>query len=184
MIRSPYIYFLGSLMLILGVGTAYGFWYHTVIHESARLAVLTERVDARGNNTQQSIASKAALHALFSNEEAIAGYFLSADDVVSFLERLEKIGQSLGSTVSVASVSNTPAVAADGSALPDRLVLSLTIKGSFEGVMKTVGAIEYGPYDISITNLTLGSSFDEKKHTVWTANGLFSVGIHSTKSTP
>ena len=63
--------------------------------------------------------------------------------MVGFINGLEAQGQALGTTVSVLSVSA-------GTGKQPTFMLSLTIEGTFDTVMRTVGVIEYAPYDISL----------------------------------
>jgi hypothetical protein len=49
-------------------------------------------------------------------------------------------------------------VAASHTAAHPSLELTLTVTGTFDAVMRTVGAIEYAPYDLSITGLDLGQT--------------------------
>ena len=62
------------------------------------------------------------------------------------------------------------------------LVFSVSIEGSFDEVMNTVGAIEYSPYDLSISEFSLNQGVGS-----WQANlGLVvgSVSSDTATSTP
>ena len=107
----------------------------------------------------------------------------SREEVVDFLESIQATGRPFGVKVDVASVSNEKVSA------HARIALSLAARGSFQGVMRTLGAIEYGPYDGVITNLslttdspsTVGSTTSTTNE--WNATTLYSVGLRAT-STP
>jgi hypothetical protein len=102
-------------------------------------------------------------------------HFVSASDIVPFLSSLESTGKALGSTVSVVSVGSDTSKTKVG-----HLNLSLSITGPFDSVIRTLGAFEYSPYDIVLTNLTLNNASASS----WTAAAAFSVGTGVSSTTP
>jgi hypothetical protein len=54
--------------------------------------------------------------------------------------------------------------------------MSLRIVGSFDAVMRTLGAIEYQAYDTTLANVTLDTPTGEN----WTASASFLVGTPPT----
>ena len=113
----------------------------------------------------------------------IRQYILGKEDVEPFLETLQSGGRSLGTKIEVLSVSDAPIAG------HPRIALSITITGTFDAVMRTLGSIEYGPYDGVLTNLTLDTSgSDIKGASTWTAASVFSLGVRpvatSTKAKP
>ena len=72
------------------------------------------------------------------------------------------------------------------------LNLSVSITGTFDAVSKTVGAIEYQPYNTSLTSLSLsttanpgdtGTTTATTSQPVWNAAVVFSVGAITTVAT-
>lgn len=63
-------------------------------------------------------------------------------------------------------------VSTSGTVAQPTLAFTLTVKGTFDAVMRTVGSIEYAPYDLSITALTIAQ--DDKNS--WHADLKLSVG--------
>jgi hypothetical protein len=84
---------------------------------------------------------------------------------VQFINDIESRGSKLGATVSVSSVS-----AGDSSAHAS-LSLALSVSGSFDAVMRTMGAIEFAPYDIRVENLSLNQA-----DKTWQADATVLVG--------
>jgi hypothetical protein len=90
---------------------------------------------------------------------------------------LQSTGTYLKSNVQVVSVSATPGTPTGV------LDLSLKIDGTFDSVARTLGAIEYGPYDITITSLTFDtnpSSVTATTEPQWSAAATYTVGTINT----
>jgi len=158
----------------------YSVWYGVVSAESAHAAQLEQQLTQKNQTSAQIAKAKTELVSLASDETTINQYFVSTNNVVPFLEQLQSTGKYLGSNVQVASVSATPGTPYG------HLSLSLSITGSFNAVLRTIGAIEYGPYDTTVTTLTFDSTDNGNSTStsqVWTANGIFLVGTQTASST-
>lgn len=112
--------------------------------------------------------AQGALAALSQNESRITGYFLNEKEIVSFLEEVESAGEALGANVTVVAVNN------ERGTTPSRVSVALRITGSFDAVMRTIGVIEYEPYDGVITTITM----DDQGEGVWGASVTYSVGTN------
>ncbi len=170
--RASLIQFIGSLVLLIIVITLNFFWYNAVVAESAQATQLAGEIKAKSDDSARAEQAKEELAALGTDQSAVQQYFVSTNDVVPFLEQLQSTGSFLGSNVQIASVSATPGTPYG------ELSLSLSIAGSFNSVMRTLGSIEYGPYDTAINTLTLDAppSTTGTAATQWVANGVFTVG--------
>jgi len=168
-----------AFLLLMAASGAYVFAYLRLQADTASAAKLSEQVKVKSIDLEQLARSHAALADLPTQEAAVEQYFVSKQDIVPFLEALQATGKGLGTTVSVLSVD-------DGSEPTHaRFSLSLTVTGSFDGVMKTIGAIENGAYDGVLTNVTIDSSAaDPKGARVWTAAVVLSLGEASASTTP
>jgi len=171
---------IASALLLILLG-AYVVWYGSVRNLSAQAASLDGQITARQQDSARAASARRALDSIASDESALASHFVSAGNVVPYLEGLESQGSSLGTKIDVGSVSQE-------SAPQPHLALSLSIKGSFADVMRTLGTIEYGPVDAQVSNVTLDSvPGAEGAAPVWTAAVTMSVGMESggkASSTP
>jgi hypothetical protein len=169
------------MIAVLAVAcSAYGAWYARVGKESAIAVELAKQIQEAKQNSTRAEEARRELERATADEAAIQGYFVSTADVVSFLESLQGIGSRLGTKVTVVSVSSVP------SKPHAQLQLSLTIAGSFDAVGRTLGAIEYQPYDTVIQNLTLDTPVGEAtagKKAQWTAAVTMLVGTIDTPIT-
>lgn len=140
--------------------------YGVVVSKSEMAAELDRKIEAINTNTSQAISDRAALEELSKEEVFVQDLFVSEEDVAAFVDGLELQGRNQGTTVTVSSISK------GGANAPDTLGLSLTVKGTFDSVMRTVGVIEYAPYNLSVSSLVIAR--DEEKR--WHADIKMTVG--------
>lgn len=160
------------LLLCVCAGAGYLYAYRVVVQTSEKLATLQKEANEKSTDAARILAAKNALRTLAADEASAATYLVLASDIVPFLEKLEQTGAELGADVSVASVSK------EKTGSRERLALSLKITGSFEAVMRTLGAIEYAPYDITTSQVSVGLAGPVAGGS-WTASGVFWVGVQS-----
>lgn len=148
-----------------------------VERESRRAAQLAAETALKAAEAMRVADAKSALAALAADEEAVSSYRISDEAIVPFLEHVEADGAMLGAKVTVASV-------AEGTEEDPRLVLSVRVTGGFDAVMRTLGMIEFGPYDSALQTLTLDTPISaDATLPPWTATAVFSIGTASLAST-
>jgi hypothetical protein len=164
---------LGLFVLVFVILLAgYGVWYAAVQDLSARAASLSGEIATRQQDSENAASARRALDSIADEEASLASHFVSAGSVVPYLEGLEKTASSLGATIDVGSVS------AEDKPRP-HLALSLSIKGPFAAVMRTLGTLEYGPVDVEVSRMTLDTVPDAEGAASWTAAVTMSVGMES-----
>lgn len=173
----PLIHFSLALLLVVGMGGVYAFGYTLVGRASAEAARLGAEIHTKSEETTRVIAAKAALASLVEDEAHVRQYLVRQEDIVGFLERLERTGQALGATVEVVSVS------ADRGTPRGKITLALKISGSFDSVLRTLGTIEYGAFDSTLTNLTFDRPVIGTEKSEWTAAASFIIGTQTTGPT-
>lgn len=141
---------LGLLVAFLAF-VAYGAAYGAVSAKSAEVSALQDQINLRTATVNRLTTARATLAELSTDETSVANYFVPQSGIVSFIDNLEATGRALGANVQTQSVST------GGTSVRPTLDLSLTADGTFDAVMRTVGAIEYAPYAISITRLSVGA---------------------------
>ncbi|MFA6519368.1 MAG: hypothetical protein WCT41_00895 [Candidatus Paceibacterota bacterium] len=164
--KSPFSHIMIAVAVCIAAIAGYGMWYAAISAKSASVAALQNQIDTKTETVNRIAAARATLANVASDESVVQNYFVPEAGVVSFIDALETSGKTLGSTVSVQSVgtSGTPA--------KPSLELALSVKGTFDAVMRTVGSIEYAPYDLSISSLTITQ--DDKN--IWHADLKIVVG--------
>jgi len=139
------VIFAASIAVLIG----YAMWYAAVANKSAAVAGLESDIAAKTEAANRIASARAALSGIAGDEDAVQNYFVPETGVVAFINDLEAHGKAQGAAVSVLSVST------DNSGTPPTLLLALSVKGAFDAVLRTVGAIEYAPYDLSISGLSI-----------------------------
>ncbi|OGG78451.1 hypothetical protein A3A36_02025 [Candidatus Kaiserbacteria bacterium RIFCSPLOWO2_01_FULL_52_12b] len=157
-----------GIALVIGIAALVGYnvWQGVVMAQSAALADLENQIAEKTDTTNRAAAARSALADMAGDEAIVQGYFVSDTGVVPFIDDLESRGRALGTAVTVASVSTS------GIGARTTLALSLTIIGGFDAVMRTVGAIEYAPHNITISSFSLGQADKDS----WRVDLKLSVG--------
>ena len=173
--KSPSIHFALTLVVaIVASGMYYG-WYATVSRKSEDSARLEQQIGTASANSNRVAAARSALAEISGDENMMRSYFVSDADVVSFISDLESLGSVSNAVVRVLSVSTA------GTTARPTLRIALTITGTFNAVMRTIGAVEYVPYAISVSALAIG----QDAANMWHADLNVTVGsISKTVSVP
>lgn len=154
--RPPLYHALFAVTLCVVAATGYWVWYGTIEEKSTQVAALESQLVANARTESRIAAAKASLAQIAGYESTIQNYFVPEANVPVFNDMLEGIGKAQKAEVKVLSVAKSG----------PHLTLSLSITGTFDAVMRTIGVIEYAPYALVISGLSLQG--DDKK--VWSAN--------------
>lgn len=169
-----YTHALIMIVVFIGALSAYGAWYAAIGKESANAVSLQSQIQAKTETAAHAQAARTQLNKALSDQASITGYFVSTNDIVTYLGTLQSTGAKYGAKVEVQSVTSQPAK-------PHTLLqLALSISGRFDSVERTLGAIEYEPYDTTVTSVTL----DTPDGKTWTAAVTMNVGTIDSTSTP
>ncbi|MFH1178400.1 MAG: hypothetical protein V1711_01605 [bacterium] len=175
--KSHLIHFITTIVACVATLIGYSFWYAAIAEKSAFVVDFQSQIETKTETAKRIASARATITEIKGDEAIVQSYFVPKTGVVTFIDNLETQGREQGTTVNVLSVST----GTDGSR--PTLILSITVNGTFDAVMHTIGAIEYSPYDLSFSTLSMGQN--EKNS--WTANlGLVvgSVNSKSATSTP
>ncbi|MEK7554101.1 MAG: hypothetical protein AAB517_01905 [Patescibacteria group bacterium] len=164
--KTTLLHILVACSVSVAVFVGQGFWYSVVAEKSSAVAYLQGQINARSEAAGRIASSRAELAKIADDEITVRSYFVSENDIVVFIDGLQARGLSQGTIVKVLSVS------AGGTNARPTLTLAVTVTGAFDAVMRTVGSIEYAPYDISISKFSVMKS--DKKN--WLANLELVVG--------
>ena len=130
------------------------------------MAELQSQIDIKAETSKRVALARTALAEIVGDEVAIQRYFVPETGVVSFIDDLESRARGQTAAMKVLSVSVGKSVK------QPTLIFAVTVRGTFDAVMRTVGAVEYAPYSISIAKLSLV----KEEKSVWSANLELVVG--------
>lgn len=147
--KSSLIHLLLALVISAALSAGYVVWYGVVSDKSREVSGLQSQIAAASETISRIASARAALVEIADDEAKVRSYFVPETGVVSFINNLEARGSAQGSAIDVTSVST------GGSPSRPVLILSLTIQGAFDPVMRTVGSIEHSPYDISVSSFSI-----------------------------
>jgi hypothetical protein len=166
---------IASLLLAAAIGL-YAFGYFTLLANTAKATTLATGVATKTAQLERITQAHAALDTLSNDEATLRQYSIGKEAIVPFLETLQTSGRTLGTKIDVLSVQDEK----DGKHV--RVALSLSITGSFDAVMRTLGSLEYSPYDGVLRNLSFDATPAATGTSGWSATAVYSIGIAS--STP
>ncbi len=152
----------------------YGFAHLTVSGMGAQAAELDAQIAVKGEELKNIQEARSALTALAAREANIQAYFIEDAELVSFLENVGSVGEAFGAEVEVLGVTE--------STMEDRrsaISLALSVSGSFDAVMRTIGALEHAPYDITLSNLAIDAVERAETGSVWAAQVSYEIGTRT-----
>lgn len=156
--KSPLLHLIFASLACILMLIGYGVWYASVEAKSVAVANLENQISTKIETESRITSTRASIAEIAGDEATLQSYFVPETGVVAFIDHLDTQGKLLGATVSVLSVATS-----DAGARPE-LTLTLAVKGTFDAVMRTIGAIEYAPYDLSISKLSLRQDAKNKWH--------------------
>jgi hypothetical protein len=158
--KSPYLHLIIWLVICVATFVGYALWYNAVADKSTAVAALQNQIDVKTETSARVAAARSALAEISGDESLVQSYFVPETGVVSFIDGLEALAKAQNADMKVLSVST------DGTAAQSNLALLFTISidGTFDSVMRTIGAIEYAPYDISVSKLSLNQAAKDAWH--------------------
>lgn len=150
----------------------YGIGYAALSAKSAEVAALQGQIDTKTETVNRIAATRATLASIANDEAIVQNYFVPETSIVSFINELEAHGKLQGATVSVLSVAKS------GTDTQPELAFSLTTTGTFDAILRTVGSIEFMPYNI----LTSALSVTQEAKDSWRADLKLLVGSTPTNA--
>jgi hypothetical protein len=172
--KSPFSQIIIVGILCTATFAAYGMGYALISAKSAAVADVQSKIDAKTETMNRIAATRATLASITNDEASVQSYFVPEADVVTFIDSLQAHGRVLKAVVDVTSVAKS------GTSVQPALALALTIQGTFDAMMRTVGSIEYAPYALSISSLDVTQDAKDS----WHADLKLLVGSRTASSTP
>lgn len=158
-----------AVLVALALTLGYTFWFSEVVRMQDQVSALASQIVTKTREYVHASENRTALQEVVEHETEVNAHFAPTSAIVTFLESIEQLGRAYGTTVTVVSVT--------GSATDGKLTLALSVSGTFDAVMRTLGFIEHGQFASATKSLTLETT----ENNDWTA-ALTVVVL--TKTTP
>jgi hypothetical protein len=158
-----------SIAVLVAAVIGYALWYRVVAGAGDRDAQIAAAIQSGSDASARAAAASRTLDQLGPSAAALNARFVGTNDIVPFLEKLQEAGAGVGAEVKVGSV-------AENDSPRPHLELAMTVTGSFDAVMRTLGLIENGPYDITTTNASLVAGSADSGAAAWIATANLSIG--------
>lgn len=177
--KSPLVTFICASLVCFATIGGYVLGYIFIQHRSVAVAELDTQIATKTESAARVASARAALSDIAEGEARMQAYFVPETGVVSFINTIETLGRTQGALVNVLSVSKTT------SNNRPALTFALSVKGSFDAVMRTVGTIEYAQYADSVSTLSLSREDNKDEKKGWHAEVSLIVGsVVATSTTP
>lgn len=149
------------LFLVLAVLGGYYFLFDMIKAKNKQVSLFYQEIDLYSQRESMRRTTEKTAEELSEKIQKLDSYFLHKDDVVPFIESIEKAGKKSGVEASIVSVgvSGAPEMVessgtSSGGVVQDKnsevLALRLDVKGTWSDVLSFVSYIENLPYKVSI----------------------------------
>ncbi len=142
-------------LLLLGlcsVGvTGFGYWYvyQSVIVNGQNKASLIREIEIDNDNKKNEEFLTELSKATEKDRAKLSTYFVTEDDVLTFITSIESVEKVSSTTVVISAISND--------STNKYIKVNIDIKGGWVNIRKALSMIENLPYSINIDSLNLNS---------------------------
>ena len=136
---------------VLSIGI-YVYMYRMIDAFSLRTSTLRSAAEAATVNKQREQDFLKAYQETAPKWARLPGYFVSSQDVVSFIEAVEALGGQSGSVVTLSSLDADNLDSAPAGKIGG-VRAKVDAEGSWSSVMRTLALAETLPYEITVNNL-------------------------------
>lgn len=166
------------LLILVGVGlatcvlslSAY-MWVFVKVEDTVnRVSVISEEAQLLATKNAHTQTVRRIVRDTLHEREALNEYFLTEEELVTFLGSLETLSTYSGATVAIQSVSVGEAIDKDG--LITSLKLSLKSIGSLQAVYHNLALLETFPKTVSVNSIRLTQ---DPSTLVW--EGVFDITV-------
>ncbi len=149
------VYLIVSTIFLLGAFSLFGYLFYNVRAESQSVSELSAQIEQLSNEESTSSTLKHSVAVTEGDSSKLNSYFVSSDNVVSFINSMEALGVNVGSDVSTTSI--------DPGKDSSTLTFNIVAKGSFSSVSRFVTLLENVPYQVRIQKLDLEKNMADIK---------------------
>jgi len=156
-----------AIVILLVVISLYGYMYQATGASVDRARTAIDFVASeQGNSSKAKVLSNLASSTLMDRNR-LSTFFVSSDDIVSFITAIEALGPASQSTVVITSIDADPLTNAISGAI-GHAHAHIDANGSWSSVMRLLDLAEQMSYIVSISHVRLSNgSSDLKSANTW-----------------
>lgn len=158
--HSTIVGLLGVSMIVLALLGILTFVWMRIHVNGQQIEALQEKIATEEQQSTEFTTLTKTIKATEAQNEQLANYVLTPDDVVPFLTTLEQVGQATNTEV----VLTDATIEQKKETIPAHLAVSLQASGSFENVYRALRTFEALPYEHTVTLVSLMAN-DMQKNT-------------------
>lgn len=155
--RSINTSFAVSILVALLFVAGYVMFFVVIKHTNEEVSLLTHEVDIYAAREAMLRDTDKLAGDLKEDIQKLGTYFLTKDDVVSFIETVEQAGVTSGVDLTIGSVDVIPQVLTEGQLEDTHETLTLRVDavGSWSGIFTFLEYIQHMPYNIQINRVSV-----------------------------
>lgn len=144
------------VVLLLNVAAlgGYGALFAQVKAKSENTSALLNKIDAETAEANLLASTKTLVADTAALREQFRSFSVSREGVVPFIELLESTGRAVGVSVAITSVDTA---ALPGSTAMEVLRVQVAGKGSWSGIVRFFGLLEFLPFEVTLEQAVVSS---------------------------
>lgn len=146
-----------AVAVTLVVGALYGYMFQATSVSVTRAGLARDLVIGEENDQAQSKSLSNLIQSTATDRAKLNSFFVSSDNVVTFITDLESLGTESGSVLSIASI-NTDIQAGATPGTTGHISAHINAHGSWDSVMRLLDLTENMPYDASVSHIELDNN--------------------------
>ena len=149
--KTNLIFYISILMVVLVLGS-FTFLFKVIQNKNEHANAVMVTLDDKLKKKQSSVEISNKMDDIDNVRKDINDHLLDSDKIDFFVDYLEKLGSANGSELVVTSIK-----------LPDeehKVSVAVSVKGSFNSVMKTIIYLENSKYQIHFNSIYLNKEID------------------------
>lgn len=161
-----------SLILSVVLAALYGWLYVDIQSKNAASAQVLAEIQARDGEERRLQSLEMLIEQTEEERVRLDQHFVSSEDITQFLEQVEALGVTSGTSLEIVSVVEAELVPPDEEY--NAYVVALSAEGPFSAVSELLARIEGIPYPVQVTQARFEArGLDKKK--VWVLSVSFMV---------
>ncbi len=156
---TPLILLTAGALLLSAVGSAYVWSFLEVRSIVENVATISAKAELWASSNENAQVVRRSVREIQAQREVLDTYFIKEDEIVSFLDDIEEIGDHARLPIEVIAVESGIPIDKDGLIRP--LSISLRVSGELEDIFYALAMLEAMPRAVSVDGVGLTQEREE-----------------------